>query len=711
LLYFLCLSNATIGVLSVELHGSKNVLLILFCDCKKIKPKLEYSLGVSIAVRKYPVTSRTWKSSSLAAKVVPGELGVRIARCTLHFIKKALERGLFCYGDMFLIVEHFRLIKRFLFLLIPYSILRIGYLFYHFDLYRQIDNSDIFLSLFEGIRFDIAAICLLNLPVIFLALIPSKNSKFNFLERFLFVLINSIGFLASVVDYELTSFTGKRLSFDLFLITDDIWDQLPQLAVYYWYFPFVVILLGFSFYLFDKKYFVLNFSKKNLKFRLLSSVILLSGSFVGIRGGLQHKSISIQSAFTQGKNELGHLVLNTPYHFLRTLKNKTQNEVKFFKADDVAFDIIKNRRNLSAGTFSKDKKNIVLIILESFSLEYVEAGYTPFLSELISKSLYFPHHLANGRRSIESLPSLLCGLPSLLDEPISKSIFQGNKFVCMPKILKEIGYTNYFFHGGAKGTMGFESYTLSSGFDRYFSKEDDRSGEYDGTWGIYDVPYLQFAADEISSMPQPFLAGIFTLSSHQPYSVPKSLRGKFPKGTLEIHESIGYTDYALKKFFEKIQNQPWFSNTVFFITADHASKLESKKFQNLVGNYRVPFLIYAPGQKLPKVEVNKVSQHSDIPRTMLEWSGIKSEGMAATSVDLLRSDIGGALNYASGREYIFVTGNDVLRLAKDGVQKKYKYDWETGAIELVGNSSDPILKAYLQYFINGLIKNNLSVYR
>ena len=55
----------------------------------------KYALGVSIAVRKYPVTSRTWKSSSLAAKVVPGELGVRIARCTLHFLKEALERGLF----------------------------------------------------------------------------------------------------------------------------------------------------------------------------------------------------------------------------------------------------------------------------------------------------------------------------------------------------------------------------------------------------------------------------------------------------------------------------------------------------------------------------------------------------------------------------------------------------------------------------------------
>jgi hypothetical protein len=63
----------------------------------KDQPKLKYDLGVSIAVRKYPVTSRTWKSSSLAAKVVPGELGVRIARCTLHFYKEAPAMGLFLF--------------------------------------------------------------------------------------------------------------------------------------------------------------------------------------------------------------------------------------------------------------------------------------------------------------------------------------------------------------------------------------------------------------------------------------------------------------------------------------------------------------------------------------------------------------------------------------------------------------------------------------
>ena len=454
---------------------------------------------------------------------------------------------------MYLIASHLRLLKRFLFLLVPYSLLRVGFYFYHLDIYKNFTQDEILESLFLGLRFDVAAIFLLNVPIILLSLIPSKNSKFIFFERFLFIVINSAGIIAALDDYELFLFMGKRLSFDLFMITDDIWDQLPQLLLNFWYFPLAGLVFGISYYFFDKKYFKPKENKTKFVFQLFSSICFLGLSFIVIRGGLQHKSINVQSAFTQGKNELGHLVLNTPYHFLRTLKNKSQSKINYFVKDEEAINIIINRRDLRPQPAAKTNKNIVLIILESVSLEYMEKGYTPFLDELKKRSSFFPHHLANGRRSIEALPSLLCGLPSLLDEPISKSIFQGNKFSCMPEILKANGYTNYFFHGGSRGTMGFESYTLANGFNRYFSREDyPEKSDFDGTWGIYDGPYLDYVAEEIKKMPKPFVAGIFTLSSHQPYSVPKELRGKFPKGTLEIHESIGYADYALKNFFEKI---------------------------------------------------------------------------------------------------------------------------------------------------------------
>jgi phosphoglycerol transferase MdoB-like AlkP superfamily enzyme len=612
---------------------------------------------------------------------------------------------------MHFVPAHTRLLKRFLFLLFIYSLLRLGFYFYHLNIYKQFTSGELLTSFLLGIRFDVAGILLMNLSILLLALIPSDNSKFLKFERWLFVVVNMLGFVMAIDDYELFLFMGKRLSFDIFTLGDDILQQLPQIALYYWYFPLLVLLLGVGLYFIDKRYFSLkNSVLKPLSF-ILSCLILLGLSFVGIRGGLQSKSINIQSAFTQGKNELGHLVLNTPYHFLRTLKNKSLEKVTYFTTDDEAKEIIQKNRKFEAGQFAL-KKNVVLLILESFSSEYVENGYTPFLSELIKQSHFFPHHLANGRRSIEVLPSVLCGLPSMIGEPLSKSMFSGNKFVCMPKLLKAAGYTNYFFHGGSRGTMGFESYTLSNGFDRYFSRSDyPDKNDFDGTWGIFDEPFMQFSIDEINKMPEPFLAGIFTLSSHQPYSVPEKYHGKFPKGTLEIHESIGYTDYALKQFFIKARTQKWFNNSIFIITADHTSKLESKKFQNSIGQYRVPLLIYDPSGSLSGLDTKKVVQHSDIPRTIVEMLGVSGKELPATSVSVLSPDSGLAMNFIDNREYLMVSGTDVFKISKDGSQIKQKYDWETGEFSSPEASTDPLLKAYLQYYLNGLINNNLSLYR
>ncbi len=593
-----------------------------------------------------------------------------------------------------------RLFKRFSLLLFIYTLLRIGFYFYHLSVYRHFTQDEIFESFILGIRFDIAAILLVNSPIILLSLFLTRNSFVLFFERLLFVILNSAAILIAVDDFELFHFMGKRLSYDLFVITDDIIDQLPQLVMNFWYLPLSVFSFGVIFYYFDRKYFQLIEMKSSWRSHLFS-LFIVGVSFIGIRGGLQHKSINVQSAFIQGKNELGHLVLNSPYHFLRTLKNEPKKKLNYFKSDDEAKNIILNRREFREVFKGQNKANVVLIILESFSSEYVEKGYAPFLSELKNKGAYFDRHLANGRRSIESLPSLLCGQPSLLNEPISKSIYAGNKFNCFPKNLKEAGYTNFFFHAGAKGTMGFEAYTLANGFDKYFSKEDYGDKDFDGTWGIFDLPFLQFTAKQISQLKEPFLVGVFTLSSHQPYKIPDEFKGKFSKGTLEIHESIGYTDLSLRKFFESIQNESWFKNTYFIITADHSQKVETKKYSNIIGRYRVPLLVLGPGIK-PETK-QKVTQHSDIPRTILDLVEVEGE-MPATSVSAFNDDVGLALNYADGTTYFMVSDHFFFTL-----DSRQEYDWDSGRLSTHQSDSGELLKAYLQYFINGLITNNLSI--
>ncbi len=594
-----------------------------------------------------------------------------------------------------------RLIKRFLFLLLSYSILRVGFYFYHLSIYRQFKQTDIFNSFLLGVRFDISAILLLNLPLTLISFLSVRSQKIVFWERLLFILLNGLALIASVDDFELFLFMGKRLSLDLFVISDDIIEQLPQIILNYWYLPLTSILIIFGFYFLDKKYLAVNGNEVTTRSFILG-IAFLALSFAGIRGGLQHKSINIQSAFVQGRNELGHLVLNTPYHFLRTLKNETKKKLTYFRSDDEAKAIILNQRDFRSGIWGRKNSNVVLIILESFATEYLDNNYTPFLSELKHRGVYFDRHLANGRRSIESLPSLLCGLPSLLNEPISKSIYSGNRFSCFPDILKKNGYLNHFFHAGSRGTMGFEAYALSSGFHKYFSREDYGDRDFDGTWGTFDLPFFQYVARMMNQMQSPFLVGVFSLSSHQPYNIPKEFKGKFPKGTLEIHESIGYTDFALKMFFKTIEKESWFKNTYFIITADHTQKLETRKFSNLVGRYRVPLIILGPD--LESGVKAKVTHHSDIPKTILDLLDLEGD-LAATSVSTFVDDRGAALNFADGSTYFMVSEDRVFTLEKEN-----HYDWDTGVITPIGRNNDPLLKAYLQYFQNGLINNNLSFF-
>ena len=96
--------------------------------------------------------------------------------------------------------------------------------------------------------------------------------------------------------------------------------------------------------------------------------------------------------------------------------------------------------------------------------------------------------------------------------------------------------------------------------------------------------------DKISTFRQPFIASVFTVSSHHPFKVPEQYKDRFPKGPAPILEVIGYTDNALRKFFSQASLQPWFRNTLFVLTADHTNESVRKEFQNNYGSFCIPII-------------------------------------------------------------------------------------------------------------------------
>jgi len=415
-------------------------------------------------------------------------------------------------------------------------------------------------------------------------------------------------------------------------MASDFWNLLPRYCRDYWYvLLFLILMVVMMEYMYRLTQKIHEKGKINYPIQILLFLVGLILTVIGARGGLQNKPISPLTAIEYVDINLTPLVTNTPFTMMHTIEQNSLQKLSFFNAQDInnVFSLCKHNKERKP----IHKMNIVIIILESFSKEFIGSlnnykGYTPFLDSLINHSIVCCNAYADAEQSNKGIPCIITGLPNLMDKEYFNSIYQSN---CQPSIasyLKKIGYHTSFFHGGTNGTMNFDIFSRSVGFDHYYGRNeynDDK--DYDGAWGIRDEEFFQYFASQLNTFPQPFCSAIFSLSSHHPYIIPEKYKGKFPKGPEEIIESIGYTDYALKMFFEKISKQPWYKNTFFVITADHAFntvKHVNSLYDNFVRRNSIPILFFNPDQN-ERVNINHLSKQIDILPTILNYIGYEDD--------------------------------------------------------------------------------------
>ena len=529
------------------------------------------------------------------------------------------------------------LLKRLGLILVFYTLLRVAFLTLHFDTFSEATNAQIAKAFVSGLRFDIAAIFMVNAPFILFSLLPfafTEWKRYQIGLKIWFVFTNFIFLCLNLIDLEYFKYIGRRTSNELFTITRDIQAQAGQLISNYWYFPLAGALLLFILIKWYPK------GKQNPDARpyplieIIGLLVVCGLVVLGIRGGTGLKPLRPANAFVQTPPILGHVSLNTTFTFIKSISSPVLEPKEYFATQEelhkaLNFHPEQNRKNSEKPI----RDNVVIIIVESLASEYTGLenegkGYTPFFDSLAARGNFYREHYSNGRKSIEALPPLFAGLPSLMNQPYITSSFQSNKLYGIGTIAKEAGYSTSFFHGAENGTMGFNTFARIAGFDQYFGlreyPRDLFNRDFDGHWGILDEPYLQYFATELNKQQQPFLTTVFTLSSHQPYTVPAKYKGRFPKGTLPIHESIGYADFALRQFFKTAAKQPWYKNTLFIITADHTQESSNPAYQNELGRFKVPLLLYHPSRILPVRNFFKITQHADVPATVADYLNLKT---------------------------------------------------------------------------------------
>jgi len=168
---------------------------------------------------------------------------------------------------------------------------------------------------------------------------------------------------------------------------------------------------------------------------------------------------------------------------------------------------------------------------------------------------------------------------------------------------------------------------------------DERFGGhacYDGHWGIWDEPFLQFYAAKMGEMSEPFVTAVFTLSSHHPFHIPEGTEALYPEGDLEIAKCIRYTDHALQRFFESARKQPWYNNTIFVLTSDHTNMSAYDVYKSDIGGFCAPVIFYDPSGEMGTGMRDAVAQQTDILPTLLGWLGY-DEPYVAFGCDLMHT--------------------------------------------------------------------------
>ena len=479
-----------------------------------------------------------------------------------------------------------------------------------------------------GIYFDIPVVIGLFLPVwIWVIFGHSWRDRFPAINRILFVISSMTVLIFNGIDTGYSQVTAKRSGYELFDILGDDANRFAPYLTDNWYIILGLAAMGYFIYRWVPirgQYPDINFRMRPLR-GLIATLTFAAICLLGFRGGFQLRPLRAIDASNFVQPEIAPLVTSTPLQIISTWKRNglpnfefdiqfpvnsaITSEPKISASQHWLFD---NSTALSPFPMSRTlgggwvQPNIVVIVVESLARDYTGFGngkpFTPFLDKIAAdpQTIPFPYCFANGTKSIEMVPSIFCGMPSLMSEFYVTSAYASNKVNNAYKLAK--GYKTAFFHGSNNGTMGFQSFLKQTGLQQYHGIDqyppDLYKRDFDGNWGIFDEPYLQHfirCMDTMNDGKQPIFASVFTLSSHHPYTIPKPYLNKLPGTPETVQHTIAYADIALQKFFQTAATKPWFNNTVFVITGDHTSHSDKEYFYSQSGHYEVPFLIYAPG--------------------------------------------------------------------------------------------------------------------
>ena len=501
-----------------------------------------------------------------------------------------------------------------------------------------------------ALKFDTASVVYADGVFILLSLLPLRLRERRWYRAVLFwyyVAVNAVLVAATnLADTVYFRYTQKRFTADEIFFADN--DNSLQLVGKFmaenWYLVLLwIALTALLAWGYRRRVREESIFSRGWAYYIGNTVIFAAAaglSVAGMRGGMTRmtRPITLSNAtlYTADSGK-ANLILSNPFCILRTIGSAGSVKYKkHFAPEELARRFTPVHQPADSAAVNLAGRNVVVFIMESMSAEHSAylcpevyadrevKGFTPFLDSLMQNGLVFKRMYANGTRSIQAMPSVLGSLPSFRTPFVlmPQSLGESRQ---LPAMLADKGYATLFFCGSEHGSMGFGAYARSAGVERLVSREDYEAkhgtGDFDGYWGIWDEEFLQFTGEELTAMPEPFFAALFTLSSHHPFVVPEKYAATLPEGYTRIHKGVAYDDQAFRRFFHRFGGEEWFRRTIFVFVADHVSSEKfAEKTRSYPGNMHIVGFIHTPDGAL-QGEVREVTQQLDIMPTVLGLTG------------------------------------------------------------------------------------------
>ncbi|MCR5821336.1 MAG: sulfatase-like hydrolase/transferase [Bacteroidales bacterium] len=542
----------------------------------------------------------------------------------------------------------------------------------------HVDGLNEWLGIAWGnVVFGFATVTAFLLPFLVVMIVPTKlryKKWYHVVSEVLYIVPTLAIIIPNCCDSAYYQFTYRLLSSEIFSylgISGQMGALAPHFAVDYWYTWVLGLVIAILFLVINGRIRLVQQRSfvDHSTADIVLSVVMAAVVFVMLRGGFgSFIQPDDASRYCQPKNAA--LVGNDAYNILCTIGQPDLRNIDYMPENEA--------RELFEPVFTPAKHyvhdslnpaprpNIVILVLEGFAQEYMGCynggalpSYTPFLDSLAQYATLYDGR-SNGKKSIEGIAAITSAVPNLMTRPFLETANGTNYSVGIPNLLKPYGYKSGFFHGTYNGVMNFDKYCQHVGFDEYIGKDEYEAdphtgnGDYDGAWGIFDGPFLDYTVRKLNNYRQPFFAEIFTISSHHPYELPEGFDGKFAEGPHPILRCVGYADYAVRRFFEQAQRSPWYENTLFVIVGDHSGPNITPQYNDYEGWYSIPMIFFTPGNPQGKVS-QRIMQQIDIMPTLLDMLEIDTRCICYGTSAIRNSRTGRQIAYGNG--YYLMVGN------------------------------------------------------